>query len=158
MTTLAKHSKIKLEALGPFDLQLAKIRMRRVQQYIPFSTNRCRRHMQRDGRACTNPTIAKGPQRFIPQLMPFAGKGTQIETVNGELVGKVRFNRNQVIGPQIWFEMNKSFDRSQSQRGRSVNHRHSLTIPAAAIEPRAFAREGAGGVERAANSPQAHQL
>jgi hypothetical protein len=102
--------------------------------------------------------IAEYPQRFIAYLMPSAGKGIQIETVNSEIVGKARFNRNQVIGPQIWFEVNKSLDRSQSQRRRSVDHSHALTIPAAPVKPGALAREGAGSMDFAANPPQAHQL
>jgi len=153
-----EHSKIKLEALGSFDLQLVKIGMRRVQQHVPFAANGRRRHMQPDSLARTNPTIAECPQRFIPQLMPFAGKGIHIETVKREIVGKTRCNRNQVIGPQIWFEVNKSFDRSQSQRRRSVDYPHALTIPAAPVKPGTLAREGARSMDFAANPPQAHQL
>jgi hypothetical protein len=74
------------------------------------------------------------------------------------IVWKVGLNRDQVIGLQIRFEMNKSLDRGQSQRGGSVDHAHALTIPATAVEPGTLAGESAGRVDPTANPPEAHQL
>jgi hypothetical protein len=90
--------------------------------------------------------------------MPFAGQGPQIKTLGSDIVREFCFNRNQVIGLQIRFEVNESLDRSQGERGRCVNHAHALTIPAPAVEPGAVTREGAGRVNPTANPPKAHQL
>jgi len=68
--------------------------------------------MQREGLARTNPTIAECPEGFVSQLVPFAGKGPQIKTLAGDIVGHLCRDRNQIVGSQIRFEVNKSLDGS----------------------------------------------
>src|SRR5579862_696765 len=88
--------------------------------------------------------------------MPLARKGSQVETIEGNFSRNLCFNRDQIVWTQIWFEMNECFNRSQGEGSGSVNNLHALAVPATAKESSAFAGKSAGGVNRAADSPQAH--
>jgi hypothetical protein len=113
---LTKHSEVKFEELGCFDIKAPEIGVLRIQQDIPFAANSGRGHVQRHCLACANPTIAVCPERFISQLVPPARKGLQIKTPASESVGNFRFDRNQVVGLQIRFEVNEGLERGQGQR------------------------------------------
>ena len=89
-------------------------------------------------------------------MIPLGRKQVEVDPLGRSIIGKLGLDRNQVIGLEIGFDMDKGLDRGQGKGGRRINYAAALAVPAASVDLSAFAGKCVRGVEPAANSPKPH--
>lgn len=92
-----------------------KVPVNVIQQDIPLSPNCCRRNKEGNRLAFANPLVSEAAKRFVSVLVPVRRKSLEIQLVDCNVVRNLTCDRNKVIGPEIWFQINKGLNGGKSQ-------------------------------------------
>jgi hypothetical protein len=150
---LSEHAGVERKPFGALEIDLWEVRVRGVQQDIPFTANCCGRYKEGDGFAAANPFISESPQGFVSGYVPTRRKGRRIKLSNRERIGNFSFDRHKIRRYQIGLQVHKCLNSSERKRCRGVDHAEAAAVPASAVEASTFADCSFGRVPAPANSP-----
>jgi len=113
---LAEHPQVEFKGPRISESDLEQMRVRRIQQYVPLSANRCRRNKQSGCLSITNPIIAESAQRLLSRCMPTGRKNLQIESANFNPIQDLALDENQICWSKIRLQIYEDLDGSERQR------------------------------------------
>ena len=113
--TLGEHPQIECEWRGIAKSDCGEIRMRRIQQNIPFATDGRGGDEQGWGSASTNPSVPEAAQRLVSRLPPGRRKRLRLNLANLQLIGNLAFDSDQIRRSQFRFQIDKGLDGGEGQ-------------------------------------------
>jgi len=115
--SLLEHSQIKFKWLSIPELDHGELCVVRIQQHIPFSSNRRGWGKQGHALSTANPFVSEPPQRFVSSFVPAHRKSFNVKPRNPKCIGDLACDGHKICRPKIRFQVYKGFNRSQRKRG-----------------------------------------
>ncbi len=153
----AEYSDVELKRRGLAESDFRKLAVSRIQQEIPFSTNRCGWNEPRD-RTAEPSRVPKLPQGLISPFAPATRKIFLVDPANLNSIRNLTLDCNQIDRPKIRLQIDECFHGSEGKRCRRIDNPHAITIPPPPVEASAFPICCFSDISPAADSPESHQL